>query len=142
MLYSQDRTKQRQFLAKSWQKFSNNEPLEPLESLLASIIQIHPEYHGLINNVGSDYFPEQGEVNPFLHINLHLALRDQVSINQPTGIKEAYDTLLEKLKDEHAVEHLMMDCIAEMIFSSQKNNTPLDHQAYFKCIQSQVNKNS
>ena len=86
----------------------------------------------------SNYFPEQGEVNPFLHINLHLALRDQLSINQPTGIKDAYDQLLVKLKDEHAVEHLMMDCIAEMIFSSQKNQAPMDHQAYFQCIQNQV----
>ena len=140
MLYSQDRTKQRQFLARSWQKFNNKEPLEPLETLLASIIQIHPEYHDLINNVESDYFPEQGEVNPFLHINLHLALRDQLSINQPPGIKDAYDTLLTKLKDEHAVEHMMMDCIAEMIFSSQKNNTTMDHQAYFQCIQNRVEK--
>ena len=54
-------------------------------------------------------------------------------------IKNAYDTLLVKLKDEHAVEHLLMDCIAEMIFSSQKNHTPMDHQAYFQCIQNQVN---
>ena len=138
MLYSQDRTEQRQFLAKSWKKFTNKETLEPLEKLLASIIQIHPEYHGLINNVDSNYFPEQGEVNPFLHINLHLALRDQLSINQPTGIKDAYDQLLVKLKNEHAVEHLMMDCIAEMIFSSQKNQAPMDHQAYFQCIQNQV----
>ncbi|MCS5591149.1 MAG: DUF1841 family protein [Gammaproteobacteria bacterium] len=141
MLYSQDRAKQRQFLARSWQKFSNKEPLEPLETLLASIIQIHPEYHDLINNVESNYFPEQGEVNPFLHINLHLALRDQLSINQPPGIKDAYNTLLTKLKDEHAVEHLMMDCIAEMIFSSQQNSTAMDYQAYFRCIQNQVNKN-
>lgn len=140
MLYSQDRTKQRQFLARSWQKFNNKEPLEPLETLLASIIQIHPEYHDLINNVESDYFPEQGEVNPFLHINLHLALRDQLSINQPPGIKDAYDALLAKHKYEHAVEHMMMDCIAEMIFSSQKNNTPMDHQAYFQCIQNRVEK--
>ncbi|MGE4570611.1 MAG: DUF1841 family protein [Gammaproteobacteria bacterium] len=140
MLYSQDRTKQRQFLTRSWQKFTNKEPLEPLESLLASIIQIHPEYHALINNVDSDYFPEQGEVNPFLHINLHLALRDQLFINQPNGIKEAYDKLLTKLKNEHAVEHLMMNCIAEMIFSAQKKNTPMDHQAYFRCIQNQVNQ--
>lgn len=141
MLYSQDRTKQRQFLARSWQKFTNKESLEPLETLLASIIKIHPEYHDLINNVDLDYFPEQGEVNPFLHINLHLALRDQLSINQPVGIKEVYDKLLAKLKDEHAVEHLMMDCIAEMIFSSQKNNSPMDHHAYFRCIQNQVDNN-
>jgi len=141
MLYSQDRTQQRKFLAKSWQKFNNKETLEPLEKQLASIIQIHPEYHGLIKNAHADYFPEQGEVNPFLHINLHLALRDQLSIDQPPGIKEAYDKLLSKHQDTHVVEHLMMDCIAEMIFSAQNNNTQMDQQAYFKCIQNQVECN-
>jgi len=140
-LSSQDRIKQRQFLVRSWQKFTNKESLEPLEILLTSIIQIHPEYHELINNVDSDYFPEQGEVNPFLRINLHLALRDQLSINQPSGIKGAYDELLAKLKDEHAVEHLVMDCITEMILSAQMDGAPIDHKAYYQCIQHQVDNN-
>ena len=114
-MFSQDRKKQREFLAKSWQKYNSNKPLEPLEEQLVSIIQIHPEYHNLIDNIESEYFPEQGKVNPFLHINLHLALRDQLSINQPKCVKEVYQKLINKYKDPHEVEHLMMECIAEMI---------------------------
>jgi len=90
----------------------------------------------LIQNIESDYFPEQGEVNPFLHINLHLSLREQLSINQPHGIQEIYKKILGKTRDTHKTEHLMMDCIAEMIFSAQKNNTPMDHQAYVECLKS------
>jgi Hypothetical protein RSc1001 len=100
------------------------------------VIEIHPEYHKLINNVESEYFPEQGEVNPFLHINLHLSLREQFSISQPQGINEYYQKILGKVQDPHEAEHLMMDCIAQMIFSSQKNNTPMDHQAYIGCLKS------
>ena len=133
-MFSQDRKKQRKYLAASWQKYTNNEPLEPLEKQLASIIEIHPEYHELIGNIDSDYFPEQGEVNPFLHINLHLALRDQLSIDQPKGIKEAHQKLINQHKDPHAVDHLMMECIAEMIYISQKNNTVIDHENYLNCI--------
>jgi len=139
-VFSQDRKKQREFLAKSWQKYTNNESLEPLEKQLVSIIEIHPEYHDLIDNIESDYFPEQGEVNPFLHINLHLALRDQLSINQPKGVKEAYQKLSNQYKDSHEVEHLMMECIAEMIYMSQKNNTPMDHESYLNCITSMTKK--
>ena len=84
-MFSQDRKKQREYLADSWQKYINNMNLEPLEKQLVSIIEIHPEYHHLIGNIDNEYFPEQGEVNPFLHINLHLALRDQLSTNQPKG---------------------------------------------------------
>jgi hypothetical protein len=135
-VFSQDRKKQREFLAKSWQKYTSNKPLEPLEKQLVSIIEIHPEYHNLIDNIESDYFPEQGEVNPFLHISLHLALRDQLSINHPKGVKEVYQKLSKQYKDSHEVEHLMMECIAEMIYISQKNNTAIDHESYLNCITS------
>ena len=139
MLYTQDRTQQRKFLATAWEKFLAKQILDPLEDQLTQVIEIHPEYHSLIQNIESDYFPEQGEVNPFLHINLHLSLREQLSINQPPGIKEIYQKILNKAKDFHEAEHLMMDCIAEMIFSSQKNNAPMDHQAYIRCLKNQAN---
>ncbi len=136
MLYTQNRDEQRKFLANAWQKFLDKKLLDPLEDQLTKVIEIHPEYHQLIQDIESDYFPEQGEVNPFLHINLHLALREQLSINQPIGIKDYYQRLLSKVKDPHEVEHKIMDCIAQMIFSSQKNNTPMDHQAYIECLKS------
>ncbi len=139
MLYTQDRTEQRKFLANAWQKFLDKKILDPLEDQLTQVIEIHPEYHSLIQNIELDYFPEQGEVNPFLHINLHLSLREQLSINQPHGIKEIYQKILAKSVDGHEAEHKMMDCIAEMIFSSQKNNTPMDHQAYIECLNKQAN---
>jgi len=139
-VFSQDRKKQRKFLADTWQKYTKNKPLESLEKQLASIIEIHPEYHDLIGNIDSEYFPEQGKVNPFLHINLHLALRDHLSINQPKGIKEVHQKLINQHKDPHIVEHLMMECIAEMIYISQKNNTALDHENYLNCITSLITK--
>ena len=137
MFYTQDRTEQRQFLANAWQKYLHKQLLDPLEDQLTQVIALHPEYHQLIQDIESDYFPEQGEVNPFLHINLHLSLREQLAINQPEGIQNYYQQLLDKLKDPHEAEHQMMDCIAQMIFSAQKNNQPMDHQAYIQCLQAQ-----
>ena len=139
-MFFQDRKKQREFLANSWKKYTSNIPLEPLEEQLVSIIEIHPEYHDLIDNIDSEYFPEQGEVNPFLHINLHLALRDQLSINQPKGVKEAHQKLINHYKDPHVVEHLMMECITKMIYLSQKNNTPINQEVYLNCITSLTTK--
>ena len=133
-MFYQDRKKQREFLANSWQKYTRNKPLEPLEKQLASIIEIHPEYHDLIGNVDSECFPEQDGVNPFLHINLHLALKDQLSSNQPKGVKEVHQKLINHCKDPHEVEHLMMECIEEMIYISQKSNTTLDQESYLNCI--------
>jgi len=129
-VFSQDRSKQREFLAKSWQKHINAQILEPLELQLALIVQKHPEYQALINDINLEYFPEQGKTNPFLHINLHLALQDQLALDQPIGINDIYKKLIVIHSDTHEVEHMMMECIAEMIFNSQKNNTTLDQDNY------------
>jgi len=129
-VFSQDRSKQREFLANSWHKHITAQILEPLEIQLALIIQKHPEYHALINDINLEYFPEQGKTNPFLHINLHLALQDQLALNQPIGINDIYKELIVIHSDIHEVEHMMMECIAEMIFSSQKNKTTLDQDNY------------
>jgi hypothetical protein len=129
-VFSQDRSKQREFLAKSWQKHINAQILEPLELQLALIVQKHPEYQALINDINLEYFPEQGKTNPFLHINLHLALQDQLALDQPIGINDIYKKLIVIHSDTHEVEHMMMECIAEMIFNSQKNNATLDQDNY------------
>lgn len=134
MFYTQDKAEQRQFLANAWGKFLSKKTLTPLEKLLAHIIKLHPEYHSLINNISAEYLPEQGKVNPFLHINLHLSLHEQLSINQPIGIQNYYQKLLNKIKDPHEVEHKMMDCIAQMVFSAQKNHAPMDNKIYLKCL--------
>jgi hypothetical protein len=138
-VFSQDRSKQREFLAKSWKKHINAEILEPLELQLALIVQKHPEYHELINNINLEYFPEQGKTNPFLHINLHLALQDQLSLNQPTGINDIYKKLIIIHSDAHEAEHIMMEFIAEMIYYSQKSNSPFDLEKYLKNLQKKVN---
>ncbi|MBE8189983.1 MAG: DUF1841 family protein [Candidatus Thioglobus sp.] len=137
MFYPQDRTEQRQILKSAWQKFLNKQPLTPLENQLAQVISLHPEYHNLIKNVDSEYFPDAGQTNPFLHINLHLALQEQLAINQPAGILEYYQKILQQTKDPHTAEHQMMECIAQMIFAAQKNNQALNHQAYISCLKKQ-----
>jgi len=133
-VFSSDRSAQRKFLAKSWEKYKANQLLEPLELQLAKIIEKHPEYQEIINNLDTEYFPEQGKINPFLHINLHLSLQDQISLDQPKGIKEIYNSLVKKIKDTHRVEHIMMEQIAEMIFNSQKNNKPMDQEQYLRSL--------
>ena len=133
-MFSSDRSAQRKFLAKSWEKYKTNQILEPLELQLANIIAKHPEYQEIINNLDTEYFPEQGKINPFLHINLHLSLQDQLDLDQPKGVKEIYNSLLKKIKDTHQVEHIMMEQIAEMIFISQKNNKPMDQEQYLRSL--------
>ena len=133
-MFTTDRLKQRKFLAQAWEKYNSNHVLEPLELQLAKIIERHPEYQEFIKNLDTEYFPEQGKTNPFLHINLHLALQDQLGLDQPKGIKKIYSQLLKKIKDTHQVEHIMMEQIAEMIFNSQKYNKTMNLKYYLESL--------
>ena len=133
-MFTSDRSKQRQYLKQAWEKYTRQDQLEPLELQLAKIVEKHPEYHDLIKNLDSEYFPEQGNTNPFLHINLHLTLQDQLTMDQPKGIRGIHNKLLVKIKDEHEVEHLMMEHIAEMIFNAQKNKAAFDLDGYINAL--------
>ena len=139
-MFDINRDQGRQMFFKAWEKHKNQQILEPLESLVVSIIQLHPEYHAVIENPEAsqdkDYFPEMGDTNPFLHMGLHIAIREQLSINQPPGIKEQYNRLLSKHQDEHAVEHMIIDCLAQAIWEAQRNHTMPDNHAYLSCLQS------
>ena len=133
-MFTSDRSKQRQYLKQAWEKYTIQEQLEPLELQLSKIVEQHPEYQNLIKNLDSEYFPEQGITNPFLHISLHLTLRDQITMDQPKGIKEIHSQLVLKSKDAHEVEHMMMEHIAEMIFNAQKNNAAFDLDGYIQAL--------
>ena len=135
-MFTSDRSKQRQYLKQAWEKYTSQEQLEPLELQLSKIVEQHPEYQNLIKNLDSEYFPEQGNTNPYLHINLHLTLQDQITMDQPKGIRNIHSQLIVKIKDAHEVEHMMMEHIAEMIFNAQKNNAAFDLDGYIQALKS------
>ena len=135
-MFTSDRSKQRQYLKQAWEKYTSQEQLEPLELQLSKIVEQHPEYQNLIKNLDSEYFPEQGNTNPYLHINLHLTLQDQITMDQPKGIRDIHNQLIVKIKDAHEVEHMMMEHIAEMIFNAQKNNAAFDLDGYIQALKS------
>ena len=37
-----------------------------------------------------DYLPEMGDTNPFLHMSMHMAIKEQLSIDQPAGIRRTF----------------------------------------------------
>jgi hypothetical protein len=112
-------------------------PLTPLERIAAQWITQHPEYHDELADVESalaaDYSIDRGRVNPFLHLSMHLSISEQVSIDQPPGIKQAFE-LLAARRGEHEAHHAMMDCLGEMLWTSQREGKPPDGAAYIDCI--------
>lgn len=121
----------------SWRKYQRRESLTALEQQIVDVIIIHPEYHSLFeqdNAQDASYFPELGQTNPFLHLGLHLAIREQLTTNRPQGITTVFQKLQAKYQDPAAVEHLMIDCLAESLWQAQKNQSMPDEMSYLKAL--------
>lgn len=138
MFYGETIQDTRQMFFDSWHKQRNKQPLTPLEQEIAQVIQAHPEYHAIIENSNKfqehTYYPELGETNPFLHMGLHLGIREQVMTNRPAGIHALYQNLVMKYHDPLHVEHLMMEQLAECLWLAQKNNTAPDEEQYLAML--------
>lgn len=141
-LYNPSRDQARQFLFDAWAKFKQQAPLTDLEKIAVEVMQMHPEYHAILEAperyMQQQYFPEMGETNPFLHLSLHLSVIEQIAINQPIGITGFYEQLKQKHNDQHLAQHDILDCLAETIWQSQRNNTPLDSAHYLNLLQQRV----
>jgi hypothetical protein len=137
-LFNPSRDQVREFFFEAWRKFGASEPLTPLEGMALQVMQLHPEYHHVLDAPEryreQEYFPEMGETNPFLHMSLHLSIMEQLSIDQPPGIAAAYRTLREKRGDEMAAQHDLMECLAETIWRAQRDRTAPDQMAYLEAI--------
>ena len=136
MLFTQDRTRTRELYRAAWRKHLAGEPLEPLERQVVSLLEDHPEYHALMNASDSvldrDFGAEDGTENPFLHLGLHLALREQVGTDRPAGIASLTRSLLLRHGDGHTVEHLMMQCLGEFLWDAQRQGRAPDEAAYLE----------
>ncbi len=136
MIFGSDRNELRQMYIDAWQKFRDGEPMSPLESQIAQVIEDHPEYQPLMtaDSLDESFTPEGGKTNPFLHMGLHLALRDQVATNRPAGIVAVFESLCARTGDRHAAEHQALDCLAEALWAAQSNNTAPDERAYLESL--------
>ncbi len=136
-MYSQDREQLRMQYYRAWEKHRTGQVLDPMEGLLADIIAKHPEYHQTIEALAQDENNDstaEGQHNPFLHMGLHIALLEQVQTNRPDGIASVYNRLLNKHQDEHLVQHLMIDCLAEALWQGQRSTGGPDENQYIECL--------
>ena len=136
-MFNPSREQVRQFFCESWRKHRERLILEGAEAVAADLIAEHPEYHTLLENpqaaIEQEFTPENGQMNPFLHLSLHLAIADQLSIDQPPGIRAAYEALRKRL-DVHDAEHALMECLGETIWRAQREGGPMDAEQYLESL--------
>jgi hypothetical protein len=133
----QSRDEIRQIYLKVWQKMQNQSVLEPMEAIIADVVKLHPEYHPLLDKgesaVEKDFSPEDGQTNPFLHMGMHITLREQAGSDRPAGIQAIYQKLVQQ-KGIHETEHAMMECLGQVLWNAQRLNQMPDETAYLACL--------
>ncbi len=134
MIFGEDRTELRQMYADAWRKFCAGEILSPLEAQIAAVVDEHPEYQSLVaqDNIAMSFSVESSQTNPFLHMGLHLALREQVSTDRPAGIAAIQRKLARRHGDPHAAEHRMQEALAETLWEAQSENRAPDEVKYLE----------
>ncbi len=134
-MFDPSRDQVRDTFFEAWRKYRAGEPLAGIEALVLDAILAHPEYHELLAQPerfrGKDYTDES---NPFLHMSLHVALAEQLSIDQPPGIAPRFAALLARTGERHAAMHEAIECLAETVWRAQRDNAPPDASAYLDCL--------
>ncbi len=138
-MFNPSRDEARRFFFDAWRKYRSQAQLTELEKVALQVILAHPEYHAMLDDperhIDRDYAPEGGELNPFLHLSLHLAIEEQLAIDQPHGIRERYERLAARLGSEHDAKHGILECLGETIWEAQRARTPPDEGVYLRCIE-------
>lgn len=135
-MFDPSRDQARDTFFEAWRKYRAGEPLVGVEALALDAILAHPEYHEMLSQPerfrAKDY---SDEANPFLHLSLHVALEEQLSIDQPAGIVQRFARLLARSGERHAAMHEAIECLAETVWRSQRDRIPPDAAAYLECLE-------
>ena len=128
----------RAFFIDATRKRREGSVLTPLETIAADWADAHPEYAVDLADaeaaLAADYGPESGRENPFLHLSMHLSISEQIGIDQPRGIRQAFELLSARLASAHEAQHEIMECLGQMLWESQRSGRPPDGDAYVDCV--------
>jgi hypothetical protein len=138
-MFDPSRDQVRDTFFEAWRKYRAGEPLAGIETIALDVILAHPEYHGMLSEPGrhrDKQYADEG--NPFLHMSLHMALEEQLSIDQPPGIAGHFQALVRRHGERHAALHEALECLAETMWRAQRDKMPPDARAYLDCLERRV----
>ncbi len=135
-MFDPSRSEARDTFFGAWHKYRAGEPLTGIDALALQVVLLHPEYHEMLSQPeryrDKDYVDAS---NPFLHLSLHVALEEQLSIDQPPGIAQRFAALASRWGDRHEALHRALECLAETVWRAQRERAAPDANAYLECLE-------
>ncbi len=143
-MFTPSRNQARDLFFDTWEKYRSGRALEGLENTVLEVVLLHPEYHAVLDDretlLDRDYLPESGKLNPFLHLSLHLAIAEQLAMDQPPGIADIFETLTARKSDRHAALHVVLECLGETVWQANRSGSTPDQHAYLACLREHLDK--
>jgi hypothetical protein len=137
-MFAPTREQARAFFFETWRRYKAAEPLDGLQATALQVLLLHPEYHAILDQperyADADWTPDSGMLNPFLHLSLHLAVQEQLSIDQPSGVRQGFERLRDRLGNEHEALHAVVECLGETVWQAQRHARPPDESMYLDCL--------
>ncbi len=143
MIFGHDRKQLRKMYFDSWHKAEEGKVLTPLETEIVEVLKMHPEYHPVFlgdsnDQLDKDFNTASGDENPFLHMGLHLGIREQLSTNRPSGITSVFRKIVTKVQHPHDAEHIFMEILGEFIWRAQQQGKAPDEVQYLAKLKERV----
>ena len=139
-MFTPSRDEARRFLAEAWAKQRDGRRCRRSSARSSTSSRCTPRYHALLEdadrNLDRDFAPEAGAVNPFLHLSLHLAVAEQLAIDQPPGIRAEFERLRAHHGDEHDALHDLVECLGEVVWQAQRAGGGPDASLYLSLLAS------
>ncbi len=131
---SYSREQLREAYAEAWRKHRERAPLSPLEDSIVAVLERHPEYQALVADrsaaLSYDAPRAHGAANPFLHMGLHLAVREQLATDRPPGVRSLAREIESLGAGAHGAEHVLMAALEETLWTAQQSGHAPDEQRY------------
>ncbi|WP_372716023.1 DUF1841 family protein [Immundisolibacter sp.] len=136
-MFGQDRDSLRAAYAGAWQRHLERLPLDLQQQRIVDVLTMHPEYQALMMDpaaLARDFDGSGGVTNPYLHMGLHVAIREQLGTGLPPEATQAHARLASRLGDRHAAEHCLIDCLAQTLWQAQRDGREPDFEQYREAL--------
>jgi hypothetical protein len=134
----------RRSYVEAWQRHLDGAPLSPLQAMIVDVVGAHPEYQALLCDMatagGYEFKAGAGADNPFLHMGLHIAVREQLSIDRPPGIRALHAHLASRHDDVHDAEHILTECLGQTLWQAQRDGKMPDESHYLALVRQRLAK--
>ena len=133
----------RSALRKIWRRSERGNPLNPEEERLARILREHGEFARVWAAAAdrpSLEEPGAGDINPFLHVQVHMMIETQIRTGQPPGVAKVIGELENSGMTRHEAIHSVGKILTLELHRAMAGKGAFDSAAYLQNLRNLLSR--